>query len=86
MFTEQTQIKINLPVALKEFLASKAAKFGMPIAGYVKHLILKDVEEMEYPEYELSEKAERAYKKALQEKKEGKAITVTDLDKFFKEL
>lgn len=86
MITQQAQIKVNLPIQLKEFLESKANKFGMPLAGYIKHLILKEVSDMEYPEYEPSNRTIKAYKKALREKKEGKLIEVTDLDKFFKEL
>lgn len=86
MVTEQTQIKINLPIQLRDFLASKAQKFGVPIASYVKHLIIQDVGEMDYPEFKMSEKAEKAYKKALKDQKAGKIIQVDDLDKFFREL
>lgn len=87
MITQQAQIKLNLPLVLKDFLESKASRFGMPIAAYVKHLIVKDVEDMEYPTFELSEKSERALKRALKEK--DKATTITnkeELDKFFKNL
>ncbi len=87
MITQQAQIKLNLPLALKDFLESKAQKFGMPIAAYVKHLIIKDVEDMDYPTFELSDKSEKALKKALAEK--DKAITINNkegLDKFFKNL
>ncbi|MDP3973970.1 MAG: hypothetical protein Q8P92_04005 [Candidatus Daviesbacteria bacterium] len=87
MITQQAQIKLNLPLALKDYLESKADKFGMPLAGYIKHLMLKDVEDMDYPTFELSDKSERALKKALKEK--DKAITITskeELDKFFKNL
>ena len=35
MITQQVQIKINLPLALKEYVESKASKFDMPIAGYI---------------------------------------------------
>ena len=74
MLTKQTQIKLNLPVQLKDYLESRAARFGMPIAGYVRHLIVKDVEDMEYPVYQASEKVEKAYEKAVKER--GKAVTV----------
>ena len=87
MITQQAQIKLNLPLTLKEYLESKASKFGMPLASYVKHLILKDVEDMEYPTFELSDRSEKILKKALKEK--DKAITITsqeELDKFFKNL
>lgn len=84
MITQQAQIKLNLPLALKEFLESKANKFGMPLAGYIKHLMLKDVENMEYPTFEASDRTIKAYKKALKE--QDKAIEVTDIDAFFKNL
>lgn len=74
MITEQTQIKINLPLALKEFVESKANRYGLPIAAYLKHLILKDMEGMEYPTFELSERSEKAYKEAM--KNRSKAIRV----------
>lgn len=87
MVTPQTQIKVNLPISLKEFIESKAQKFGMPLAGYIKHLMLKDVEDMDYPVFEASDKTIKAYKKALKEK--DKAITINskeELEEFFKNL
>ena len=86
MVTQQAQIKLNLPLALKEYLESKANKFGMPIAAYVKHRIMNDVKDMEYPEFELSERSEKAYKRALKAQKEGKLISVDNIDEFFKNL
>lgn len=84
MITQQAQIKLNLPVTLKEYLESKASRFGIPLAGYIKHLILKDVEDMDYPTFEASDKTIEAYKKALAEK--DKSIEVKDIDTFFKNL
>lgn len=84
MITQQAQIKLNLPLALKDFLESKASKFGMPLAGYIKHLILKDVADLEYPTFEASDRTIRAYKKALKGK--DKAIVVTNVKEFFKNL
>ena len=80
MITQQTQIKINLPLALKEFLESKASKFDIPIATYVKHLIIKDVEDMEYPVFQASKRVEKAYKKAMADYKSGKFVRVGNLD------
>lgn len=84
MVTQQSQIKVNLPAPLKEFLESKANKFGIPLAGYIKHLILKDVADMEYPTFEASDRTIKAYKKALKEK--DNAIEVINIDEFFKSL
>jgi predicted DNA-binding protein len=71
---------------MKEYLESKANKFGMPIAGYIKHLILKDIEDMDYPIYQASEVTEKAYKKAMEEQVSGKTVKVNNIDKFFEEL
>ncbi len=84
MVTQQTQIKLNLPVALKDYLESKAQKFGIPLAGYIKHLILKDVETMDYPVFEASDRTIKSYNQALKDK--NKAVEVKDIDKFFKNL
>lgn len=85
MITQQTQIKLNLPVALKEHLESRARKFGMSLAAYVRHLILKEVEEMEYPTFEASKATIKAYKQALKDR--GKAIRVEgDVHEFFRNL
>ena len=86
MITQQTQIKINLPLALKEFLESRAQRFGLPIATYVKQLILQDVKDLEYPVFEPSISTEKAYKKGIKDYRAGNTIPVDDLDKFFKDL
>lgn len=84
MITPQTQIKLNLSVNLKEYLESKAQKFGMPLAGYIKHLIIKDVTEMKYPTFEASERTIKKAKEALKNK--DKSILIEDIDEFFKNL
>jgi hypothetical protein len=84
MVTPQAQIKVNLPVNLKEFIESKAQKFGMPLAGYIKHLILKDVAEMEYPIFEASDRTIKKAKEALANI--DKSIIVEDIDEYFKNL
>jgi predicted DNA-binding protein len=84
MITQQSQVKINLPLSLKEFLESKASKFGMPIASYVKHLILKDVSDMEYPTFRMSDLAEKKAREAIADRK--KAIKISDVAEYFKKL
>lgn len=86
MNTTQAQIKLNLPLSMKDYLESKANKFGMPLAGYIKHLILKDIEDMEYPTYQASEETEKSYKKAIEDYDANKVIRVNDTDRFFEEL
>ncbi|MBU1000059.1 hypothetical protein KKE78_01510 [Patescibacteria group bacterium] len=87
MITQQAQIKLNLPLVLKDFLESKASKFGMPLAGYIKHLILKDVADMEYPTFEASVRTIKAYKKALKNKDQAVTFNSTaELDKYLNNL
>lgn len=84
MITQQAQIKVNLPVSLKGYLEVKANKFGMPLAGYIKHLILKDVEDIVYPTFEASDRTIKKAKEALKNK--DKSILIEDIDTFFKDL
>lgn len=82
----QIQLKISLSEQLNDRLESKAARLGVPVTQFVKHLILKEVEDEEYPTFEMSERTERRARQALKDYDEGKAVMVDDLDKFFKEL
>lgn len=84
MITQQAQIKINLPLPLKDFIESKASRYGLPVATYIKHLIMKEVEDMDYPVFEASAKTIKTGKKAL--KNRHKATVVTDIDKYFESL
>ncbi len=86
MQTAQTQIKVNVPVIMMEYLESKADKFGMTIAGYLKHLILNDIKDLDYPTFQASEQTEKAYKKAVEEYNAGKVIRAKNINKFFEEL
>lgn len=84
--SSQIQVKITLPKELREFIESKANKFGLPVSAYIRYLVLRDVENMEYPEYEASQKTEKEYVKAKAERKKGETLEVADLDKFLDEL
>ena len=84
MITQQAQIKVNLSLALKDYIESKARKFDMPLASYIKHLILNDVSDLDFPVFQMSDKSEKKLKKALKEK--NKAVKVTNVSEFFKNL
>lgn len=77
----QIQLKISLSEQLNDLLESKAERLGVPVTQLVKHLILKEVENEDYPLFQASEQVERNTKKALEEY--DKAI---DASKFFKTL
>lgn len=65
--SSQIQLKISLSEQLNDLLESKAARLGVPVTQLVKHLILKEVENEEYPTFAASEQLERNTKKALEE-------------------
>jgi len=67
----QSQLKLNLPLPMKVHVDTRASKFGMTAGAYIKHLIAKDIEDKEYPVYQASEKVEKAYKKAMKNKKKS---------------
>lgn len=75
------RLKINLSAQLQELLASKAGKFGVPLTQYVKHVLMKDVEDTEYPVFKASEETEKEAREALQQL--DKAV---DAKSFFKRL
>lgn len=75
------QLKINLTDELRELLQSKASKFGVPLTHYVKHVLMKDVENEEYPVFRASATTEEAARQAMNELDE--AIDAKD---FFKQL
>ncbi len=75
------QLKINLTTELQELLESKAAKFGVPLTQYVKHVLMNDVEDTEYPTFKASEGTEKAATEAL--KQLDKAV---DAKSFFMKL
>lgn len=84
--SSQIQLKISLSEQLNDRLESKAARLGVPVTQFVKHLILKEVENEDYPTFEMSARTEKKARKALKDYEEGKAVIVDDIDKFFKEL
>ncbi len=82
--TSQVQLKLSLSEQLNDLLESKAARFGVPVTQFVKHLILKEVEDEEYPTFKASKRVEKASKKALEEY--DKLPLYTNVQDFFKSL
>lgn len=84
MTTSQVQLKIILSEQLQDLLVSKAARLGVPVTQFVKHLIIKEVEDEDYPTFEASERTIQRAKKAMKEK--DKSVIVKDIHAFFKNL
>ncbi len=81
MNTAQIQLKISLSEQLNALLASRAALVGVPVTQLVKHLILKEVADIEYPTFQQSLNSEKKTKEALNQLNQA-----VDASNFFKEL
>ena len=79
--SSQIQLKISLSEQLNDLLESKAARLGVPVTQLVKHLILKEVENEDYPMFQASEQVEKNTQEALRQI--SKAVDASD---FFKTL
>ncbi len=84
MINQPTPIRIDLPPDIKKSAVTKARKSGMLLEGYIRELVIKDVTESEYPVFEASERTIKAYKEAM--KNRDKAVVVTNIKEFFKNL
>ena len=84
MNTQQIQLKISLSDQLNDLLQSKAARLGITVTQFVKHLIIKDVETEEYPIFRMSERTEKKAEEAMEQI--DKAVDVKDVAEFFKNL
>lgn len=84
--TQTTQIKVTLPDELYLHLKSKAEKFGLNLASYVRHLVINDVKDVDIPVFKMSEKSEKIALDALEDYKKGKTRKIDDLDDYFSNL
>ncbi len=81
-----TQLKINLPLPLYDYLQSKAQRYGLTMAGYLKTLIVNDIKDMEMPIYCASTKIEKLYRQAKLAETKNQLIDIKDIDQFFQKL
>ena len=56
------------------------------MASYIKYLIIEDVADMDYPEFQASEQVEQSYIKAKQDEENGRLIKVDNTEEFFENL
>ena len=71
---------------LNDLHSKQAGKFGLTLSAYVKHLIVNDVKDMDYPVFQMSEKTEAVALKAIKEDKQGKTQTIDNVDDFIDSL
>ena len=86
MSKTSTQVKVTLPNELYVLLKSKAKRFGLTTASYLRYLIIDDAKDGDIPTFPLNERLEKKGLKALKDDKAGKTIDVNDIDGFFENL
>jgi predicted DNA-binding protein len=79
-----TQLKVTLPLNLFDYLQAKTKKFGLSTSAYLRYLIIKDVKDMEIPEFSMSESTEKTALQALKDFKAGKLKKARSVDDLFK--
>jgi hypothetical protein len=70
--TGQVQIRVSVSPQLGDLLKSKAQKLGVPLTQLVKHLLIAEVKDEEYPTFQMSENTEKNIDKAMEDYKNGK--------------
>lgn len=80
--TQTTQVKITLPDELYMHLKSKAEKFDLNLASYIRHLVINDVKDIDIPIFKMSEKREKIALKALEDYKSGKTKAIKNVDSY----
>lgn len=83
---QTTQLKVTLPDELYFYLKSKAEKYGLNLASYVRNLVINDVKDVDIPVFKMSEKTEKTALDALEDYKKGKTHKMGNLDDYFSNL
>ncbi|MFH1970950.1 MAG: hypothetical protein ABIJ05_01005 [Patescibacteria group bacterium] len=84
--TQAKQVKITLPDELYLHLKSRAERFGLNLAAYIRNLIINDVKDIDIPVFKMSEGREKIALKALEDYKSGKTKVIDNLDNYFANL
>ena len=81
-----TQVKVTLPDELYLHLKSRADRFGLNLATYIRNLIIDDVKNVDIPIFKMNEKREKIALKALEDYKNGKTKAIDNLDNYLADL
>jgi hypothetical protein len=82
--TGQIQIRVSISQQLGDLLKSKAERLGVPITQLVKHLIIDEVKDDQYPIFKASAVTEKAAIEAMDQIDE--AVEIDNINEFFKNL
>lgn len=67
MQSTQVQLKVSLSEQLNDLLKGRAQRLGVPVTQLVKHIIIKEVENEQFPTFLASSRTEEKAEKALRE-------------------
>ncbi|HZJ18474.1 MAG TPA: hypothetical protein VFD45_02545 [Patescibacteria group bacterium] len=84
--TQAKQVKITLPDELYLHLRSRAERFGLNLATYIRNLIINDVKGIDVPVFKMSEEREKIALKALEDYKSGETKAIDNLDNYLTNL
>lgn len=80
--TQATQVKVTLPDELYLHLKSRAERFGLNLAAYIRNLVINDVKDIDIPIFKMSEKRENIALKALKDYRSGKTKAIDNVDDY----
>lgn len=80
MPTQSAQVRVTLPVQLQGYLQAKANKYGLSLSAYIRNLVINDVQDVEYPVFEMSEKSLNDLREAIKAEKAGKLVQTDDVN------
>jgi len=66
MSATQIQLKISLSEQLSGAFGFKAARVGVPVTQLVKHLIIKEVEDLEYQHFKCPRLLKKEHREAME--------------------
>lgn len=84
MQNPQVQLKVSLSEQSNTLLKARADQLGLPVTQFVKHIIIKEIEESMYPVFTASKKIQEQAKKSLNEME--KSEEVVDIADYFNKL
>jgi len=84
--TQTTQVKVTLSDELYLHLRSRAERFGLNLAAYIRNLVINDVKDIDIPVFKMSENREKIALKALDDYNRGKTKVVDNLDNYLANL
>ncbi len=86
MQTQTTQIRVTLPVQLQGYLQTKANKYGLSLSAYIRNLVINDVQDVDYPVFEMSDRSVNDLREAVEAEKAGELVQTNNVNQLLQDL